>query len=89
MAAHTKSWQVRLYLFEEGDATAARVVLDTGDNVLEGHGEARRSPRDPQVPEIGDEFAVGRALVDLGHRLIQAGTVDSTAPRPVHHLHEA
>jgi hypothetical protein len=29
------------------------------------------------VPEIGDEFAAGRALVDLGHQLLRAGTRDA------------
>jgi hypothetical protein len=75
----TKSWAVHLNVFEEGDITVARAVLDTGDTVLESRAEARRSPHDPQVPEIGDEFAVGRALIDLGHQLIRAGTVDSAA----------
>lgn len=75
--AHTRSWHVRLDLFEEGDTTVAHIVLDTGDNVLETRAEAHRSPGDPQVPEIGDEFAAGRALVQLGHRLIHSGETDS------------
>ncbi|WP_308191756.1 dsRBD fold-containing protein [Kitasatospora humi] len=33
---------------------------------------AHRNPDDPPVPEIGDEFSAGRALVDLGERLPRA-----------------
>ena len=75
----TKHWTLRLDLFEEGDLTKVHAVLDTGDTVLESRTEARRSPRDTPVPEIGDEFAAGRALVDLGHQLLRAGTIDSGA----------
>jgi Domain of unknown function (DUF1876) len=31
------------------------------------------------VAEIGDELAAGRALVDLGHRLIEAAAADIAA----------
>jgi len=75
----TKSWKIRLYLFEENDVTVARAVLETGDNTLESRGESHRSSHDPQVPEVGDEFAAGRALVGLGHQLLRAGTADSEA----------
>ncbi|GAA2494970.1 dsRBD fold-containing protein [Streptomyces sp. NPDC059506] len=81
--AHVKEWTVRIHLFEEGSLTRARAVLDTGDNVIEGLGEARRNPHDPSVPEIGDEFAVGRALADLGLHLIHSGRADSAAVESV------
>jgi uncharacterized protein DUF1876 len=71
-----KEWTMRLYLFEEGPRTVARVVLDTGDNTLEAHGEAHRNPHDAPVPEIGDEIAAGRALTALGERLTRTAVVD-------------
>jgi hypothetical protein len=43
---------------------------------IEGSGHARRNPRDRAVPEIGDELAAGRALIDLGHRLVQLANAD-------------
>ena len=75
----TKHWNLRLDLFEEGDDTRVHAVLDTGGKLLESHTSARRNPDDRMAHEIGDEFAAGRALVDLGHRLIRAGTVDAAA----------
>lgn len=67
---HTVEWKVRLYLFEEEGTTKARVVLETGTTALTGHGTAHRNPGDTDVPEIGDELAAGRALQDLGQRLV-------------------
>jgi hypothetical protein len=72
-----KHWTLRLDLFEEGDLTKVHAVLDTGTTVLESRTVAQRSPNDTPVPEIGDEFAAGRALVDLGHQLLRAATIDS------------
>ncbi|GAA1222089.1 hypothetical protein GCM10009665_10380 [Kitasatospora nipponensis] len=73
----TKRWSLRLDLFEEGDVTKVHAVLDTGDNTLESRTTARRNPDDPPVAEIGDEYAAGRALVDLGQQLLRAGRADS------------
>ncbi|AUY47749.1 dsRBD fold-containing protein [Streptomyces sp. CB01881] len=75
----TRRWALRLDLFEEGDVTKVHAVLDTGDNTLESRTEAHRNPHDPPVPEIGDEYAAGRALVELGHMLLRAGMTDATA----------
>ncbi|MEZ0089251.1 dsRBD fold-containing protein [Streptacidiphilus sp. EB129] len=81
----TKHWTLRLDLFEEGDLTSVHAVLDTGDRALESRASAQRSPTDRPVAEIGDEFAAGRALVDLGHQLLRAGTVDSSAEESLPH----
>ncbi|MFE1228527.1 dsRBD fold-containing protein [Streptomyces sp. NPDC058745] len=78
----TKTWTLRVDLFEEGDVTKVHAVLDTGDNRLESRTEAHRNPHDPPAPEIGDEYAAGRALVDLGHQLLRFGTADAAANEP-------
>ncbi|MGK4585290.1 dsRBD fold-containing protein [Kitasatospora sp. HPMI-4] len=78
----TKRWTLRLDLFEEDDVTKVHAVLDTGDNQLESRTTAHRNPHDPPVPEIGDEYAAGRALVDLGNQLLRAGTADAAANEP-------
>ncbi|MFD5497742.1 DUF1876 domain-containing protein [Streptomyces sp. NPDC001812] len=85
--SHTLEWKARLYLFEEGGTTKARAVVDTGITVLTGHGTARRNPADPDVPEIGDELAAGRALQDLGRQLVDIAERDvegtgTTRPGP-------
>jgi hypothetical protein len=74
--SHTAEWKVRLYLFEEGRTTKARVVLETGTTSLTGHGTAFCSPRDIDVPEIGDELAAGRALHDLARQLVDTAERD-------------
>lgn len=75
----TKQWTLRLDLFEEGDTTKVHAILNTGDNTLETRTTAHRNPHDPPVPEIGDEYAAARALIDLGHQLLRAGLSDSAA----------
>ncbi|MEU6481823.1 dsRBD fold-containing protein [Streptomyces sp. NPDC047017] len=74
-----KEWRLNLYLSEHDPDTTARIVLDTGDNVLETCAEARRSPHDPTVPDIGDELAAGRALIALGRELVRAAQGDIRA----------
>jgi hypothetical protein len=78
----TKRWTLQLDLFEEGDLTKVHAVLDMDGGKLEAHASARRSPHDNPAPEIGDEFAAGRALVDLGHQLLRAGTTDAASEDP-------
>jgi len=75
----SNDWDVRLHVTEDGDLTRAHAVLDTGAGVLEADAEAHRSPRDSSDHVIGDELAVGRALMDLGHRLIRAGSLAAEA----------
>jgi hypothetical protein len=77
---HTRTWRLRLDIFEENDdATTAHAVLDTGDNVLDSRATARRNPHDPPAPEIGDEYAAGRALLEMGRRLLGEATTDAAA----------
>ncbi|GAB3979510.1 DUF1876 domain-containing protein [Actinoallomurus acanthiterrae] len=73
----TKQWSVQIGITESGKDTRVRAVLTTmSGTTLEGLGHARRHPRDRVVPEIGDELAAGRALIDLGSRLVQLATAD-------------
>lgn len=76
---HVQRWPITLELVEEGDETRAHVVLRTKDRTLESRASAHRNPHDSSVPEIGDEYAAGRALADLGEQLIRAGSVDAAA----------
>lgn len=81
----TKTWSVELLIEEEGDRTRADAVLRTPDGEsLRGTGRARRNAADPPVPEIGDELACSRALVDLGHRLLDATVADLEAAIGTH-----
>ena len=64
-------------MLEDGVATLARAVLheDEVPTVVTADGHATRNPHDEDVPEIGDELAVARALDQL------AGTLKSAAAR--------
>jgi hypothetical protein len=78
-----KRWRVDVFLGEQDGRTHAEARLHTelGDHLL-GVGRARLNPNDSDVPEIGDEIAVARALADLGHRL-RRYIVDEATRRPV------
>ena len=72
-----KRWQVEIMLGEEEGRTyaEARLHTDTGDELM-GTGRAKLHPDDRDIPEIGDELAVARALNDLGHRLLVTAAGD-------------
>ncbi|MEU3568025.1 universal stress protein [Kitasatospora sp. NPDC036755] len=77
-AVRTKDWQLSLHVVEDEDTTRVHAVLDADGNVLHSDTRSRRNPHDDPAPEVGDEFAVGRALVDLGHQLLRAGVHGAT-----------
>jgi hypothetical protein len=67
--------------------THARARLQAGDRAdLLGEGTARRNPSDREVPVIGDELAVARALSDLAHNLLDAAAndIEAITSRPAH-----
>ncbi|MEE1938958.1 DUF1876 domain-containing protein [Streptomyces sp. TRM 70361] len=76
MPQHTRDWEVRLHLFEDGTTTKAHAVLDIGNTAVTGQGTARRNPHDRDIPEIGDELAAGRAMNDLAHKLLSIAQTD-------------
>jgi hypothetical protein len=75
--SQTKRWTVDVLIGEADGRTYAEASLRTevGDQ-LTGQGEAHLHPNDRDVPEIGDELAVARALNDLGHRLLVTAAGD-------------
>jgi Rv2632c-like/Domain of unknown function (DUF1918) len=73
----TKKWSVDIYLYEDENATAANAVLHSDvPGPLDVRGEARRRPADPDLPEVGDEVAVARALRGLADRLLEMASHD-------------
>jgi hypothetical protein len=72
-------WSVELVIDEHRDdrTTHAEARLQAPRRpALAGVGRARRNPEDPEVPRIGDELAVARALSDLGHQLLEVAAGD-------------
>lgn len=74
-----KQWDINIYISEDGTDTVARAVLRTRDTEVSGTGRARRNPIDRDIPEIGDELAVSRALSDLAERLHLVASNDIAA----------
>ncbi len=67
----TKTWRVEIFIGERDHKTHAEARLIPADKpTVTGEGFARLNPSDKDVPEIGDELAVARALADLSHRLL-------------------
>lgn len=83
---HETRWGMDIFIDEHEDGrTRATARLHGRDRTgLTGVGLARRNPADSDVPEIGDELAVARALADLTHQLLEASAADieSVTGRP-------
>jgi hypothetical protein len=66
------SLTVRLRIREDHDRCQVDATVETASGVFSGQGEARRHPLDPEVPLIGEELAVARALARLATGLEEA-----------------
>ncbi|WP_432824530.1 DUF1876 domain-containing protein [Dactylosporangium sp. CA-092794] len=76
----TKHWTVDIAIGEHDGRTHAEARLNgEDDTLLTGTGDARCNPADDDIPEIGDELAVARALSDLGHQLLLTAAADIQA----------
>lgn len=65
----TFHWTIELAMVEDGDHCEVTAHLDTKDRGFAGTGRSRRNPQDPEVPQVGEQLAVARALHDLAHHL--------------------
>ncbi|WP_116951542.1 DUF1876 domain-containing protein [Jiangella endophytica] len=86
-----QQWTVEVVIDEHHDdrMTHAEARLQApGRPATAGVGRARRNPDDPEVPRIGDELAVARALFDLAHQLLDVAAGDiEVATHEKAHLH--
>ncbi|HET6213964.1 MAG TPA: DUF1876 domain-containing protein [Micromonosporaceae bacterium] len=83
-------WAVDVTIGESDGYTYAEAELhDDIGNHLVGAGRARLNPADRDVPEIGDEIAVARALNALGRGLLEtaAEDIESITREPVRLSH--
>lgn len=72
-----KRWNIDITIDEQDGHTRATARLHTPESDrLVGTGLARLNPTDHDVPEIGDELAVARALADLSDHLLRDATTD-------------
>jgi hypothetical protein len=73
----SRTLTLSMHLVEGEHTTTADVSMTTpGGQEVTGHGTARRHPRDPDVPQVGDELAAARALSELAHRLLDTAAHD-------------
>ena len=74
---HSKTWRVDIVAYEGQHATSAQAVLhgEAPDGVM-GVGVARRRPGEADVPVVGDEVALARALRRLSDLLLKAAADD-------------
>jgi hypothetical protein len=79
-ASHVGNWHIDLYLSESNESTTAHAVLHGATpTTLDSRGAARHKAGEANVPEIGDEVAVARALRALADRLIATASEDMSA----------
>ncbi len=72
-----KAWSVTVAVDEHDGRTRAKARVTMADRPeMVGVGLARLNPADRDVPAIGDELAIARALADLSHHLIEATAAD-------------
>jgi Rv2632c-like len=67
-----QSWQVDIAFTEDDDRTRADAILELASQRFHGFGQAKRAPKDPSVPVVGQDLAAARALSDLSHQLLHA-----------------
>ena len=65
------TWTVNIVFSESDGKTRADALLAGAPEQLHGWGRARRDPRDPDVPTIGEDIAAARAIADLAHQLLE------------------
>lgn len=78
----TKTWHIEIFIGEREGKTHAEARLRPGDGdevTLTSTGTARLNPADHDVPEIGDELAVARALSHLADKLLHVAADDIEA----------
>lgn len=80
-----KNWTVEVAIDEYPKHTRAVATLRREDQELIGTGLAHRNPADLDIPSIGDELAVARALTDLADRLFSetASDINDITHEPV------
>lgn len=83
--SETREFQMDVVIDEDTNRTEAKVVLHLGEREFAAWGRARRNPDDPNVPLVGEELALARAMNDLSHQLVEAAaqSIESFEGRPV------
>jgi hypothetical protein len=83
----TNIWRIEIRFDEDETHTHAtiKVEFDDGDTMT-AVGDARRNPKDPNQPMIGEEIAAARGLIALGTELLHraGGRIEAVTRHPVY-----
>jgi hypothetical protein len=77
--------RIEVIVTEDPDHCEAMAHARVRDREFTGWGRARRHPADPEMPVVGEELAIARALSDVSHQLVVAAadSLESALGRPV------
>jgi hypothetical protein len=80
-----RSLRLDVSLTEDADHCEAVARLRLGAREFTGWGRAQRNPADPEMPVVGEDLAVARALSEISHQLVVAAadSLESAIGRPV------
>ena len=81
----TREFSMEVVVDEDAERTEAKMLLRLGEREFTAWGRARRNPDDPNVPVVGEELALARALNEMSHRLVEAAAdaIESFEGHPV------
>ena len=79
------SLRIEITMTEDADHCEAVARVRLREREFSGWGRARRNPSDPEMPVVGEELAVARALSEVSHQLVVAAadSLESALGRPV------
>ena len=79
------SLRIDISVTEDADHCEAVARVRMREREFSGWGRAKRNPSDPEMPVVGEELAVARALSELSHQLVVAAadSLESALGRPV------
>lgn len=80
-----REYDVAVIVEEREDHTDAKATVTVRGTQFGGWGRARRHPLDPEMPSVGDELAIARALAELSRHLLGAAAdaIEDREGRPV------
>ncbi len=67
-----KNITIEVHIEEDESTTTVRTVLDLMGDHFEAKGRARRNPVDENMPVVGEELALARALNGLQLEVLEA-----------------
>jgi len=73
---------IDITVVEDSDECQATATLNTTRGPVQASARARRNPSDPEIPVVGEELAIGRAIRALGDQLVAAAGEDLSGPPP-------